>query len=100
MPTPEEQRIYHAKIETGKDGISVIDDGDVLVTTTGAWHTHIGQPGEVEHSTKFFPPEQVYVPQDMADHLVAGNAAEIVEKKRGRKKAAPENKALESEENK
>jgi len=74
------QRVYHDKIETRGD-IRVIDDGDVLIETTGPWQTWIGEPGADVHSTKFFPPERFLVPRDMAERLVRGNAAKIVEEK-------------------
>lgn len=99
MPTPESMRIYHAKIKEQK-GVSVIDDGDVLVETIAPWQTWIGKPGKVEHSTKAFPPERFRVPQEMAEHLVAGNAVVIVEeptRKRGRPKKT---KAMRPEEDK
>ncbi|HUV74805.1 MAG TPA: hypothetical protein VMW79_10885 [Anaerolineae bacterium] len=101
MPTPIEQRIYHAKIEE-KDGLRVIDNGTTLVETIGPWHTHIGRPGEAVHSTKFFPPERVLVPESMAEHLVKGNAAVILGTgaKARKKGPAPENKLLVPQENK
>jgi len=102
MPTPEDQRIYHATLDTNKDGLRVIDGGQVLIETVGPWHTHIGQPGNVEHSTKFFPPERVLVPEDMAEHLEEGNAAVILGKGKAamKKGPAPENKALKPSEDK
>jgi len=101
MPTPEEQRIYHDRIEE-KGGLRVIDNGTTLVETIGPWHTHIGKPGEVVHSTKFFPPERVLVPKEMAEHLLAGNAVVILGTgaKAGKKGPAPENKAVMPRENK
>jgi len=99
MPTPEEQRIYHAKLKE-KKGESVIDDGDVLVETIAPWQTWIGKPGEVSHSTKFHPPARVRVPQSMAERLVAGNAGVIVEPPKRKPGRPKKTKAMEPEENK
>lgn len=109
MPTPESQRSYHAKIEARGD-IKVIDDGDVLVETIWPWQTWIGKPGEVEHSTKFFPPERLLVPRYVAEGLVGGNAVKILEdrsthiegpEKPSRKRGRPkEDKALRPSEDK
>jgi len=101
MPTPESMRVYHAKIEE-KRGVRVIDDGDVLVETTAPWQTWIGEPGQVDHSTKFFPPERFMVPQDMAERLMSGNAVVIVERPKPKRKPGrpKKTKALEPEENK
>lgn len=101
MPTPESQRVYHAKMET-KGDVRVIDDGDVLVETIGPWQTWIGKPGEVEHSTKFSPPDRLLVTKSTAEHLVAGNAVKVMEEKpRRRKRKKPtEDKAKKASENK
>ena len=100
MPTPMDQRFYHEKLDE-KGGILRIDDGEVLVETIGPWQTWIGEEGEDVHSTKFFPPEKLLVPQDMADRLVAGNAAVVIKepkpKRKPRKRAT---KAMKPEENK
>ena len=102
-PTPESQRTYHAKMETRGD-VRVIDDGDVLVETIGAWATWIGKPGEVVHSTKFFPPDRLLIPKDMAEHLVRGNAAKIIEEpekpKRRKRRKPKEDKAKKATEDK
>lgn len=85
-PTPESQRVYHARLET-RGGVQVIDEGDVLVETIAPWQTWIGKPGgEVVHSTKFFPPERLLVPKATADRLVAGNAAKIIPEPKRRKR--------------
>jgi hypothetical protein len=100
MPTPEDQRFYHAKMDE-KGGIRRIDDGEVLVETVGPWQTWIGEPGEVDHSTKFMPPEKLLVTEEMAERLVAGNAALVIrEPKPKRKPSKRKTKALEPEENK
>jgi len=79
------QRVYDAKMET-KGVIRVIDDGDVLVETTGPWQTWIGEPGADVHSTKFFPPERLLVTKAKAEHLVKGNAVKVIEEKPKRRK--------------
>jgi len=103
------QRVYNAKLDE-KDGIRRIDDGDVLVETINPWQTWIGEWGDEVHSTKSFPPERLLVPRDKADHLVAGNAAVIVERPEPKPEPKPKpkrkkpvkraTKALEPEENK
>lgn len=106
-PTPLSQRSYHATLEARGD-IRIIDDGDILVETTNPWQTWIGEPGVEVHSTKFFPPERLLVPRYVAEGLVKGNAAKIIEepdqtgprgekRKRGRPK---EDKALRPSEDK
>lgn len=95
-PTPESQRVYHDKIETRR-GVRVIDDGDVLVETVGPWQTWIGEPGKVEHSTKFFPPERLLVPRATAERLVAGGAARIIEEKPKRRKHKKPTKKMGAE---
>ena len=79
-PTPMSQRVYHDKIETRGD-VRVIDDGNVLVETTGPWQCWIGEQGADVHSTKFFPPERLLVTKAKAEHLVKGNAVKIIEEK-------------------
>lgn len=82
MPTPMDQRCYHEKLED-KGGIPCIDDGEYLVETIGPWCTWIGEWGADVHSTKFAPPDQIWVTQEMAERLVNGGAAVIVRKDPG-----------------
>jgi len=102
-PTPMSQRTYHAKMET-KGDVRVIDDGDVLVETIGAWQCWIGPPGSDVHSTKFFPPERLLVSRAKAEHLIKGNAAKIIEEpekpKRRKRRKPKEDKAKKATEDK
>ena len=101
MPTPMNQRRYHAKLED-KDGMRRIDDGKVMIETINPWQTWIGEPGADVHSTKFFPPERVLVTEPMAKGLVSGNAALLIEEPKPKRKPGrpKKTKALEPEENK
>ena len=79
MPTPMDQRCYHEKLED-KGGIPQIDDGEYLIETIGPWCTWIGEWGADVHSTKFAPPDQIWVTQEMAERLENGGAAVILRK--------------------
>jgi len=101
MPTPMNQRCYHPTMDE-KDGIPRIEDGEYLIETIGPWCTWIGEQGADVHSTKFAPPERVFVTQEMAERLVSGNAALLIEEPKLRRKPGrpKKTKALEPEENK
>ena len=78
------------------DPFPIVDGGRTLVETVGHWFVQDG-PTDLDRK-RFVPGDKVYVTEGMAEELVGAKA---VIRSAGRKPTrAPENKAMEPDENK